>query len=87
MKRRTRIQSSESNEYQLDKLEYILGVIHTYAILNTPQSNLTYEYDLVELATTDSLQEYLKNTYYIFAKQPLELVRMSDEEFREWGIK
>src|SRR3569833_1766064 len=60
-------------------LPYLRGMLHTYAILNQPESNLLYEYDIIQIKKTgDDLKSTLLAEFEIFIGQPF-TVALSDE--------
>lgn len=67
----------EESSHPAVSLDYIRGVLHTYAGLNQPDSDLTYEYDIIELQEAVVGPEDLKNNCSIFRNQPLQLAPLT----------
>ena len=83
MERRIGIEIKENNNYPLKTIEYIRGVLHTYAELNQPNSTLAYEYEIVEFEKSENIIEVLRKKFYIFENQQIELKEISKIDFLE----
>ncbi|TXK74609.1 hypothetical protein [Mesonia sp. K4-1] len=82
MNYRNRIQIKDSNEYQVTSIEYLKGVLHTYSDLNRPNSNLDYEYEIIELYKSENIIKTLKKEFYVFENQQIELELISEIDFK-----
>jgi hypothetical protein len=91
VERRIGIENDETNDYPIKTIEYIRGVLHTYAELNQPNSTLAYEYEIVQFEKSGSIAEVLKKKFYIFENQQIELNEISQNDFleilRDWFYK
>jgi hypothetical protein len=83
VERRIGIEIYENNNYPIKTKEYIRGVLHTYAELNQPNSNLAYEYEIVEFEKSENITEVLQKKFYIFENQQIELNEISKVDFLE----
>lgn len=81
MERQIAIEKYEMNMYSIKSIEYIKGVLHSYAVLNEPESNLGYDYEIIEIDKAENVVDQIKERFYIFEKQPLELKHLLLEEF------
>ena len=83
MEKRIGIEKDENNNYPIKTIEYIRGVLHTYAELNQPNSTLAYEYEIVEFEKSENITEVLQKKFYIFENQQIELSEISKVDFLE----
>lgn len=83
MEFRIGIEKYDTNKYSVHSIEYIRGVLHCLAELNQPDSNLMYEYEIVEFDKSDDIIGELKKRFYIFENQQLELLDITQESFLE----
>jgi len=61
-------------------LPYLRGILHTYAYLNQPESNLSYEYDVIQIDKSGpDLTATLIAEFDIFIDQPF-TISPSDEK-------
>ena len=88
MEFRIEIENFETSKYSIKTIEYIKGVLHTYAHVNQPNTNLSYVYDIVEFEKSENIAETLKGRFYIFKNQEIELNEISNDNFlgilRDW---
>lgn len=78
------------NQYEIKSLDYIKGVLHTYAELNVPESNLTYDYDLFELGIGSDVYLLLSTQEDFKDEAPVLTAISSDvftEELKGWLFK
>jgi hypothetical protein len=64
--------------------QYILGILHTYATLNEPESTLEFIYDIVEIEKkSENLLEVIKNKIEDFSYQPFSLKLIEPTAFKQ----
>ena len=81
MELRIGIEKYETNKYSIKSIEYIQGILHSFAELNEPNSNLVFEYEIVEFGKSENISETLKKRFYIFENQQIDLLDISKETF------
>jgi len=81
MELRIGIEKYETNKYSIKSIEYIQGILHSFAELNEPNSNLVFEYEIVEFGKSENISETLKKRFYIFENQQINLLDISKETF------
>ena len=81
MEYRIGIEKDETNKYSVKTLEYIKGILHSFANLNEPSSNLGFDYEIVEFEKSNNISKSLKKRFYIFDNQQIELVGITQDTF------
>lgn len=84
-----RIGTFDATDISNYNIQYLQGILHTYASLNQPECNLRYDYDLLEIKKSSSdLESVLKTEIALFKSQPLSLqpisIDMYNELLRKW---
>lgn len=77
-------------QYDIKSLGYIRGVLHTYAALNQPESNLIYDYNLFELGHGLDIYTLLEAQEDFKDEAPVLSAISSDvftEELKNWLFK
>jgi hypothetical protein len=73
----------QPTEIETCNLDYIKGFLHSFSILNEPNSTLGYSYDIIELRNDgDNLIESLKTFSFVFKNQPIVLNVISETTFK-----
>lgn len=83
MELRIGIEKYETNNYPIKTIEYIRGILHSFAELNEPNSNLQFEYEIVEFEKSDDISKFLKERFFVFENQQIELAEISKQAFLE----
>lgn len=77
-------------QYNVKSVDYLRGILHVYARLNEPQTNLVYDYDLLELGTGLDIQLLLKAQEDFKDETPILTAISTDafiEELQSWLFK
>ncbi len=78
----------QSKDFKNFGINYLQGMLHTYATLNQPQSNLVYEYGIVQIPRTgNNLIRILKEHFEVLANQQFTLELIETEKFKELVTK
>ena len=65
-------------------LPYLRGILHTYASLNQPESNLSYEYDIIQIKKGESdLKASLITEFEVFSDQPFNITLSDEKNLRQ----
>jgi len=74
----------ETIEFRKMGIEYLRGILHTFSSLNQPESNLIYDYDIVELKKGNGdLINLIQTNLQSFAKYPIMLQLIDSETFKK----
>jgi hypothetical protein len=64
-------------------IAYLKGILHTFAALNTPESNLRYEYDIIAFEKAGSdLKEAIITQFHKFTSQKFSVDLITGDEFK-----
>jgi hypothetical protein len=64
-------------------ISYLKGILNTFGALNQPDSNLSYDYNIVKVEKKDGdLIESIKSNFEVFSTQLIKLDLITDELFK-----
>lgn len=63
-------------------LDYIKGILHTFANLNMPNSTLSYEFEIIEVSTNETEIENLRRNYTLPSECKMSIKEITKEEFK-----
>ena len=73
----------ETENYKDLGIEYLKGILNTYASLNTPDSTLAYDYNIVKVRKENQdLVKVIKDSFEVFADQSFKLDLITNEHFK-----
>ncbi|WP_265429266.1 hypothetical protein [Chryseobacterium sp. YIM B08800] len=64
-------------------LDFIKGVLYTYADLNTPNSNLSYEYEILEMELEEDESIFYRNKFQLPEECLFTIEDINFEEFQK----
>lgn len=65
-------------------LPYLRGILHTYASLNQPESDLFYEYDIIQIKKGGAdLEAILMTKFEVFSDQPFNIAPTDEKNLRQ----
>lgn len=72
-------------------LDFIKGILYTYADLNTPNCNLSYEYEIIEMDLDKDESVFLRNQFHLPEECLYTIENISIEDFqrsiKKWLFK
>jgi hypothetical protein len=63
----------EESNHSFLKFNYFEGILHTYEMLNQPDTNLVYEYEIIAFDKTEDIATSLKESFIDFSTKNIKL--------------
>jgi len=67
--------------YEISTIDYLKGILHTYADLNEQSSDLSYDFDLITIGASKDMISVIKNQFIEFREESFQLKLIQEETF------
>ena len=67
--------------YEISSIDYLEGILHTYAVLNEHSSDLSNDFDLITTGTSYDMISLIKDQFIEFREGPFQLKLIQEEAF------
>jgi len=67
--------------YEICSIDYLKGILHTYADLNENSSGLSYDFDLITIGKSNDVISLVKEQFIEFREESFQLTLIPEETF------
>ncbi|RQO73757.1 hypothetical protein DBR40_13180 [Pedobacter sp. KBW01] len=67
--------------YEISSIDYLKGILHTYADINEHSSGLSYDFDLITIGKSNDVISLIKEQFNEFREESFQLKLLEEETF------